>query len=914
MTAMHELVESIQQVLIASLTQINRKAHTIQSENNWKSLYRLYDKDIKVEGSESFNIQDNLLIFPFPNLSFFYQLEITDFDMLLIDSTSGSIGLIKQLRCANNKEQLDAAIDVANYLRHLIISYKMKFHVELVLVIPQKTNDSEQTSQANVLDYLNELMLETNYLHALGISILHFYPNAEKPFEDTDFDKCFAWLLLRYQNWMKKDESHTSAEYDLIKEIHLKNYRCWINHAVEFNQEHQIHLIHGNNGAGKSTFSEALELLLTNDIKRFKQQNIDNYADILKNNNTQVQEIHMNLKSLRCDDGKAMCKGVIERKYQLSEENKWQQTTNQPNLKPLHSAYNFRLDQPLINDLLEGEDSKRTISLLSAFFPEELSQRNIQQEKDKKLRSISTLLGLDEMRTLKNSTTDLDNEQVLNRLQCLQFDDWKLTAQDFFQLLGIRLEDIKTFSILEESIVDWIEQIESGELEINLDAIDQLDRGIAALRSKFPEIKGHLETARILLDEGADGVAGWHIKAEVTKEPSGVLLNNWLEAWIFTETNEQALKTANTLAKATLSNWQIPQDSNYLNHVKTDEESLSLLTAEVKKYKELHKTLEKKVAALWKKGDDKKRAIYKSTLSNNDIKALNYISDYLDLKIRGKLGDYLKAAMNQQTMDSSFLLLPGWATEHLEKVLSLNNALNVFGEERILNITRIPFKNQLTQYKNLLSELQELKKLEQKQKQTFFAKMTDLIAPLNELLSLSTSASWQYKTIQLKKKGTNGEETTSTTYGQTDHDATAILNTAELNLFTVCLFFLCAPRLENPYRLLLLDDPLQNMDELTVTTLARSLSKVFRLWRKTPHFKHWQVLFLFHGEDDLERFVQEVFAARYNLPWLNKQITIDDENRSLLKSENNQRDFDVNQHSFDINLLLPQLESLEYQK
>jgi hypothetical protein len=51
------------------------------------------------------------------------------------------------------------------------------------------------------------------------------------------------------------------------------------------------------------------------------------------------------------------------------------------------------------------------------------------------------------------------------------------------------------------------------------------------------------------------------------------------------------------------------------------------------------------------------------------------------------------------------------------------------------------------------------------------------------------------------------------------------LNTAELNVFTLALFLLCAVRLPNPLRLLILDDPLQNMDELTVATVVPSRSR-----------------------------------------------------------------------------------------
>lgn len=68
--------------------------------------------------------------------------------------------------------------------------------------------------------------------------------------------------------------------------------------------------------------------------------------------------------------------------------------------------------------------------------------------------------------------------------------------------------------------------------------------------------------------------------------------------------------------------------------------------------------------------------------------------------------------------------------------------------------------------------------------------------------------------------------------------------------------------MKKPLGLLVLDDPLQNLDELTVTTFARGLVKVTRLWDGSV-----QLLLLFHGRDDCERFLGEMPLAFYRLPW-----------------------------------------------
>jgi hypothetical protein len=135
---------------------------------------------------------------------------------------------------------------------------------------------------------------------------------------------------------------------------------------------------------------------------------------------------------------------------------------------------------------------------------------------------------------------------------------------------------------------------------------------------------------------------------------------------------------------------------------------------------------------------------------------------------------------------------------------------------------------------------------------------------LNELMAFFTPARWAYQDLVISH-GMQGAERHFINVTTAGDGARMDLrfNTAELNVFTVALFLLCAVRCENPLRLLILDDPLQNMDELTVTTLARGLAKVVRLLPR-----EWQFLVLFHGEDDLERFRRELPAAVYFLPWL----------------------------------------------
>ena len=96
-----------------------------------------------------------------------------------------------------------------------------------------------------------------------------------------------------------------------------------------------------------------------------------------------------------------------------------------------------------------------------------------------------------------------------------------------------------------------------------------------------------------------------------------------------------------------------------------------------------------------------------------------------------------------------------------------------------------------------------------------------------------------------------------------------LFNTAELNTFVMSLFLLCGPKQDNPLRLLILDDPFQNMDELTVTTVARGIGRLMRLWdHEGGGMELWNLLILVHGEGTMNRIREEISCSASYLPWL----------------------------------------------
>jgi ABC-type molybdenum transport system ATPase subunit/photorepair protein PhrA len=100
----------------------------------------------------------------------------------------------------------------------------------------------------------------------------------------------------------------------------------------------------------------------------------------------------------------------------------------------------------------------------------------------------------------------------------------------------------------------------------------------------------------------------------------------------------------------------------------------------------------------------------------------------------------------------------------------------------------------------------------------------------------------------------------------TELDTFHRLNTGELNLLALVLFLLFARRVNNPLRLLVLDDPLQNFDELTVSAVACGLQKM--VFKFSSEVEDWQFLILLHSEADLNRISSLVPGTVYLPPWL----------------------------------------------
>jgi hypothetical protein len=142
-------------------------------------------------------------------------------------------------------------------------------------------------------------------------------------------------------------------------------------------------------------------------------------------------------------------------------------------------------------------------------------------------------------------------------------------------------------------------------------------------------------------------------------------------------------------------------------------------------------------------------------------------------------------------------------------------------------------------------------------------RLLELSPALDEIVALFTPARWAYEGILVRAERRDGKAAVELVNSKTSSQADLRLNTAELNLLVLALYLLCGPTVDNPLSTIILDDPLQNMDELTAATVARGVAKIAALMPEG-----WQLIIMFHGDEDLEVFTREVRASVYRLPWL----------------------------------------------
>ena len=348
------------------------------------------------------------------------------------------------------------------------------------------------------------------------------------------------------------------------------------------------------------------------------------------------------------------------------------------------------------------------------------------------------------------------------------------------------------------------------------------------------------------------------------------LLNQWLEVMSLADMGEKEEQALAAFQSAEKNGWP-PKDTPDLK------KALALLPAfNTPERAKARAKLQKQVMEWQEEGGKYLNQLrrYKETttdahpvhLSPTDIEHLNRAGRWLGYQERN-LGEVLKKMLdtnNSTTFDNMTLgVKTGWADDLLARLKNLSNAYTQLTALESKDLDRHAW---IRTARKALADMYEKKRAMVNLVLTKFSpdtgeKPDEILAnAINQLMALLTPARWNYEDLQLAYDAKNKRLTLTTQDGE---KGALRVNTSALNTFALALFLLCAPRVENPLRLLVLDDPLQNMDEHTVTSLARGIARLLAIYPEG-----WQLMFLFHGEDNMERFRRVVPSAVYRLPWI----------------------------------------------
>lgn len=779
-------------------------------------------------------------------------------DLLVYDRVLGTLGLVYQLRKKGVKlvDEVLARIDQATYVRHLMVTHPalenhLPLTVELVLLAQDEPSHLHRIGNA-----LRRVARDTpSFLEAVGVSLL-LPRNGDERFPLSDLRRAFPWLLQATRAWY--DTRSQAMPAASLTAIELLNYRLpgWRKLAL---QPRQVHLIFGQNGSGKSSLVEALELAVTGTAERLPG-GVD-YAEVIRNRGATGPARVI----LRFSD-----QTMIEREVEAE---------GIPN--PLHRdlrATGFRLDQQVIDRLTRDGDIQRAKVFLQSFFSAEHKdllayQRTLEVAE----RALSALPAAIKEQLVSGRRDGEDPEEgVLRQLAWLEDQQSPLAPAVAAACLPLSAATLEVLGALSPELAQlhaaW------GQLPPNVAeaaaTLGRIDEALERLRGKLPEV---LESLRIARD-GLQRVEGWQATGNVGASLDFLAdLNDWLRRCALCDLAERHCQLLEALAEARQAGWAPEPDTvGPFVEPAVGAADLAGQRKQVADWANERDELFQRVMAaapsgLGKAGRPSAEVVRPSRAQKE---RLDVAGEWLLRSASGAnpqlpLGQAIEQALRADSSVQAGDIAIGtseWARPLLDRLARLEEAGRALRE-----LGRPGGGGNFQALKEARSSYVDLRAAGGRVGQSFLRQLqgepgapgSSLVEALNELIAVFTPARWAYEDINLSyREGIAGDEELGFQIGDRVQAALS-LNTAQLNLFTVALFLLCAVRADNPLGLMVLDDPLQNMDELTVTTLARGLAKVSRMWGE-----RWQLLLFFHGQEDRERFRREVPLAAYQLPWL----------------------------------------------
>jgi energy-coupling factor transporter ATP-binding protein EcfA2 len=812
-------------------------------------------------------------------------------DLFIHDAELGTLGLVHVVKPIRNetkwRQWFRDRIDEAVYVRHLLLEHTrlqqesdrpIAYTVEIVYVLTERS--AAATGLAGT--EMRRLMREGPLLHAVGVNFWQW------PIDDERHRRtALAWLLDGAQHcfdvWKNEWQPDGSPPQFHLRGITLEKFRAIKRRSLMLDSSSAMHLVYGHNGSGKSSFVEALELILSGKLDRLR--GVDDYVAVLRNRHF--------------PKGTAMIAPIWEKggpSGTLPETKEWPVvSTGMETPFGKIIANSFRLDHRLAEELAAAPPAELAATFLAAFFGDKSGAIEARHKAHQQLETewnavptatrssiAATLVGpLDATPTLGTPSDDA----LVAKLGWL--DQPELDWQRVLSLWSVEADARAQMKpMLTQKPAQTIDQSGVFTWDAVLTRAAELDGGINGLRARLVTLSELLPKAASVL-QAASGLS--FAEHAVREREIPQIMNDWLEATAAVDLFTKAYDVVECMQLVSRQTGYDLDPSLVSLLEKTCETDLATLRDSGQLYAERRDRLYDQLVASPVKtsgGADATRITPGTTPLDPDcLEALDrlagegFFGDEL-VHCRPTLSAAVRIAYKElrpvEVSQSDRVVLqvgaPGWAARLLQAIAAIRERTTALD---LRDETVPPLRTVLEQLRKVLAAARKVQGTDAKVIRRL-SELLDargpLLAALNEVIAMLTPARWAYSALFAATQLERGQQLE---FLDEDKVRAALrLNTAELNTLALAFFLLGARRVSNPFRLLVLDDPLHNMDELTVTTVARGISKMLRLWTMldssvanagTPP---WQVLLLLHGEEDAERFREEVPCAFYRLPWL----------------------------------------------
>lgn len=789
---------------------------------------------------------------------------------IILDEITGTLGIIHRLEKMETTEPTkvptaeppprDAVrnmIEEAAYIRHLLLQETSPHHggrdweertyfVEVTLVVADWDRSAEMVGAV-----LREIMQTASFLHTIGVSLLDSRQHAN----EAAMRRAFPWLMKATRQWyqtQKSFEATANQPARQLAELRLSNFRCagdrtWTFVKPESNDPRPtLHLVHGQNGSGKSTLTEAFELLVTGKIRRLGQ-GVD-YPKVLRNRTAELK-----------DELKLAAR--FEQDQALHDAAFTPSGLSNP-LDATFSADAFCLDENLSNRLSRGTPAERAHVFLSSLLKEEAQPLDDQSRAHEAWQKHLSELPAAARQVMAKGIPLMGD--VTDEEAALTF-------------LGSNIGELGCFFPALASQPPGPNEFGAASAPIALNYFKRADvkKVWSDLYKNAAQRLADWKSAHAFLQQ----LNGWNAgdAKEVKQSDVVPLVQEIEELTALIDLLERECVVTETLAVAQEKHGYQDAGRYFCGAGERTSQRASDQKAQLAQSKERLKevTLALQSAGTSSTGGEQRpRPVLPSAL----VPVLNHIgevlqlrweaSEWLEMPLGKGIGEVLSQRrprfISSERLGRMTVGRPDTLGSLLEYMQPIKEAL----EELVVHPDDYPtsLKTFADSFERLMVADDQRKRLEKQSVEAFQQKIQGHLAhALNELTALMTPARWAYQdlaaSVQLG-------ESRAMNLNIGDVPAALTLNTAELNTMTLALFLLCGIKTANPLRLIVLDDPFQNMDELSVTTVARGLSRLMRLWDDHAPAHDWRIVLMLHGEENVERVRSEAPCAVYHLPWL----------------------------------------------